>query len=360
VLHLTERDPLRQRETRLLDRGGWDKPKHAVAPHTPAALHPFSPGAKPDRLAFARWLVDARSPLAARVAVNRIWQAIFGTGLVETAEDFGTRALVPEQLDLLDWLAVDFMEHGWSQRHLLRTILTSATYQQSSLATPAALDRDPRNQLLARGPRFRVDAEVVRDLALGIAGLLTHRSGGAPTYPPVPESVLEYNYVKPPYWKPSQGPERYLRALYLFRKRSMPDPMLSSFDAPSSDFACARRLRSNTALAALTGLNEPIMVEAAQALALRILREAGATDEQRAAHAYRLCVSRRIRPAESEKLIALIASTRERIAQGALNADEIIADSSAKLPAGITAQDAAAWTLAARVLLNLDETLTKN
>jgi hypothetical protein len=360
VLHLTERDPLRQRETRLLDRGGWDKPKHAVAPHTPAALHPFSPGAKPDRLAFARWLVDARSPLAARVAVNRIWQAIFGTGLVETAEDFGTRALVPEQLDLLDWLAVDFMEHGWSQRHLLRTILTSATYQQSSLATPAALDRDPRNQLLARGPRFRVDAEVVRDLALGIAGLLTHRSGGAPTYPPVPESVLEYNYVKPPYWKPSQGPERYLRALYLFRKRSMPDPMLSSFDAPSSDFACARRLRSNTALAALTGLNEPIMVEAAQALALRILREAGATDEQRAAHAYRLCVSRRIRPAESEKLIALIISTRERIATGTLHADEIIADSSAKLPAGITAQDAAAWTLAARVLLNLDETLTKN
>jgi hypothetical protein len=140
----------------------------------------------------------------------------------------------------------------------------------------------------------------------------------------------------------------------------MPDPMLSSFDAPSSDFACARRLRSNTALAALTGLNEPIMVEAAQALALRILREAGATDEQRAAHAYRLCVSRSIRPAESEKLIALIASTCERIAQGALNADEIIADSSAKLPAGITAQDAAAWTLAARVLLNLDETLTKN
>jgi hypothetical protein len=136
--------------------------------------------------------------------------------------------------------------------------------------------------------------------------------------------------------------------------------MLSSFDAPSSDFACARRLRSNTALAALTGLNEPIMVEAAQALALRILREAGATDEQRAAHAYRLCVSRRIRPAESEKLIALIISTRERIATGTLHADEIIADSSAKLPAGITAQDAAAWTLAARVLLNLDETLTKN
>lgn len=360
VLHLTERDPLRQRETRLLDRGGWDKPKHAVAPHTPAALHPLPPGAKADRLAFARWLVDVRSPLAARVAVNRVWQAIFGTGLVETAEDFGTRAPVPEQLALLDWLAVDFMEHGWSQRHLLRTILTSATYQQSSVATPAALERDPRNQLLARGPRFRVDAEVVRDLALGIAGLLTHRSGGAPTYPPVPESVLEYNYVKPPYWKSSQGPERYLRALYLFRKRSMPDPMLSSFDAPSSDFACARRIRSNTALAALTGLNEPIMVEAAQALALRILREAGATDEQRVAHAYRLCVSRRIRPAESEKLIALITSTRERIAQGALNADEIIADSSAKLPTGITAQDAAAWTLAARVLLNLDETLTKN
>lgn len=360
VLHLTERDAFHQRETRLLDRGGWDKPKHAVAPHVPAALHPFPTGLKPDRLAFARWLVDARSPLAARVAVNRVWQAIFGTGLVETAEDFGTRAPVPEHLPLLDWLAVDFMEHGWSQRHLLRTILTSATYQQSSLATPAMLERDPRNQLLARGPRFRVDAEVVRDMALGIAGLITHRSGGAPTYPPVPASVLEYNYVKPPYWKPSQGPERYLRALYLFRKRSMPDPMLSSFDAPSSDFACASRIRTNTALAALTGLNEPIMVEAAQALALRILREGGATDEQRAAHAYRLCVSRGIRAEESKKLLALITSTRGRIADGALNADEIISDSTAKLPAGITASDAAAWTLAARVLLNLDETLTKN
>ena len=360
VLHLAEREGDNVRATKLLDRGAWDRPKQIVAPHTPAALHAPEKTDKMDRLAFARWLADKRSALTARVAVNRVWQAIFGSGLVETSEDFGTRAAVPEYRELLDWLAVDFMEHGWSQRHLLRTILTSATYQQSSVATPAALERDPRNQLLARGPRFRVDAEVVRDMALGIAGLLTQRSGGAPTYPPVPASVLEYNYVKPPYWKPSQGPERYLRALYLFRKRSMPDPMLSSFDAPSSDFACASRIRTNTALAALTGLNEPIMVEAAQALALRILREGGATDEQRAAHAYRLCVSRGIRAEESKKLLALITSTRGRIADGALNADEIISDSTAKLPAGITASDAAAWTLAARVLLNLDETLTKN
>jgi hypothetical protein len=363
VLHLAERDTFHQRETRLLDRGVWDKTKHVVAPHVPAALHPSPTGIKPDRLAFARWLVDVRSPLAARVAVNRVWQAIFGTGLVETAEDFGTRAPVPEHLPLLDWLAVDFMEHGWSQRHLLRTILTSATYQQSSIATPAMLERDPRNQLLARGPRFRVDAEVVRDMALGIAGLLTQRSGGAPTYPPVPASVLEDNYVKPPYWNPSQGPERYLRALYLFRKRSMPDPMLGGFDAPSSDFACARRLRSNTALAALTGLNEPIMVEAAQALALRLLREGGSTDEQRAEHAYRLCVSRGIQPAESRELLALIAATRGRIGNGTLNANEIISNASSEppaLPAGVSAEDAAAWTLAARVLLNLDETLTKN
>ena len=181
---------------------------------------------EPARLAFARWLADKQSPLTARVAVNRIWQAIFGEGLVETPEDFGTRAPVPEYRELLDWLAVDFMEHGWSQKHLIRTIVTSATYQQSSAVSPALLERDPRNRLLARGPRFRADAEVVRDIALSVSGLITHKLGGPSMIPPVPQNVLDYNYTYPAYWTPAQGPDRYRRTLYVFRKRSMPDPVL--------------------------------------------------------------------------------------------------------------------------------------
>lgn len=363
VLHFAERAPADARATHLLDRGAWDRPKHVVAPAVPAALHPFPADAPRNRLGFARWLADPRSPLTARVAVNRVWQAVFGTGLVETAEDFGTRAPVPEYLDVLDALAVDFMAHGWSQKHLLKTILSSATYRQSSAATPALLERDPANRLLTRGPRFRLEAEVVRDTALGLAGLLSPKVGGPSIFPPVPQSVIDYNYVKPAYWIPAQGTERYRRALYVFRKRSMPDPVMSVFDAPNADTACARRPRSNTPLAALTSLNEPIFVEAAQALALRILREGGTSDAERIDYAYRLCTSRPVRDTERGTLAALLHDTRRRLAEGWLNAREIATGETAKLPAlppGATPQDAAAWTIVARVLLNLDETLTKS
>ena len=199
-----------------------------------------NPGDSPNHAAHFRWLASKRSPLAARVAVNRVWQAIFGTGLVETAEDFGARTPVPEYLDLLDWLAVDFMEHGWSHKHLIETIVTSETYQQSAAVTPLLLERDPRNRWLTRGARFRMDAEVIRDTTLSIAGLLYLKEvGGASIFPSVPKNVLDYNYVKPTYWIPPEGPERYRRALYVVRKRSMPDPALSSFDAPNGDIACA-------------------------------------------------------------------------------------------------------------------------
>ncbi|MBL9211028.1 MAG: DUF1553 domain-containing protein, partial [Opitutaceae bacterium] len=363
VLHLLERKPEEARTTHLLDRGAWDQAKHAVKPHTPAALHPLPAGGKVDRLAFAQWLADRRSPLTARVAVNRVWQAIFGTGLVETAEDFGTRAPVPVYQDVLDALAVDFMAHGWSHKHLVRTILSSATYQQTSRVSPGLLERDPRNQLLARGPRFRLDAEVVRDSALSMAGLLTPTVGGPSIFPPVPKSVLDYNYVKPDYWEPAQGPQRYRRALYVFRKRSMPDPVMSAFDAPNGDTACVRRPRSNTPLAALTSLNEPVFVEAAQGLALRILREGGATDAARADFAYRLCTARPIKAEEQTAVAGLLRDSRQRLADGWLNPWEVATGEPGKpptLPKGTTPQDAAAWTIVARVLLNLDETLTKN
>jgi mono/diheme cytochrome c family protein len=362
VLHMAEREPSNHRDTHLLQRGNWDQPGKVVEPHTPAAFPPFPPDAPRNRLGFARWLTDARSPLTARVAVNRIWQAMFGTGLVETSEDFGTRAPVPEYRELLDWLAVDFMEHGWSQKHLIRTIVTSATYQQSSKGTPALWQSDPRNHWLARGPSFRADAEVVRDIALSVSGLITHKLGGPSVIPPVPQNVLDVNFTYPAYWKPAEGPERYRRTLYGFRKRSMPDPVMSSFDAPNGDFACARRVRSNTPLAALAGLNEPIFVEAARALALRVLREGGKDDAQRASYAFSLCTSRQPTAAERDAILELLQSRRRRLADGWLNMREVATGDPVRLPeipGGATPQDAAAWTLTARVLLNLDETISK-
>jgi hypothetical protein len=362
VLHLAEREPENRRITHRLDRGNWDQPAEAVAPHTPAAFHPFPDDAPRDRLGFARWLADPRSPLTARVAVNRVWQSIFGTGLVETSEDFGTRAAIPEYRALLDWLAVDFMEHAWSHKHLIRTIVTSATYRQTSQASPALLELDPNNVWLARGPRFRADAEVVRDIALCVSGLITHKLGGPSVIPPVPQNVLDFNFVYPTYWKPAEGPDRYRRTLYGFRKRSMPDPVMSNFDAPNGDFSCARRVRSNTPLAALTGLNEQIFVEAARALALRVLREAGADDARRADHAFFLCTARSPSEPERQAILELVASRRQRLAEGWLNPRAIATGDPAKLPelpSGVTPQDAAAWTLAARVLLNLDETISK-
>jgi len=362
VLHLAARHEGARRRTHLLDRGMWNKPLEEVAPDVPAALHPFPADAPRDRLGLARWLVDPRSPLAARVAVNRVWQTIFGVGLVDTPDDFGTRTPLPPYRDLLDWLAVDFMEHGWSQKRLIALVLSSRTYRQSSHATPNLIARDPANRLLARGPRFRVDAEVVRDLALSAAGLMTHAVGGPGVFPPVPQNVLDYNFVRID-WPTATGPERYRRSVYLFRRRSMPDPLLASFDAPNGDVACAQRVRSNTPLAALAGLNEPVFVEAARALALRVLREGGADDAARIDHAWLLCTGRRPTGAERTTLAAFLADQRRRFAEGWLNPREVATgtpDTIPALPPGSSPQDAAAWTLAARVLLNLDETVTKN
>ena len=362
VLRVAARPVELHRETFLLDRGIWDKPKHQVVSHVPTMLHPLTTE-RPDRLAFARWLVDRRSPLAARVQVNRVWQAIFGVGLVETPEDFGTRAPQPEYLNLLDWLAVEFMDRGWSTKHLIRTVVSSATYQQSSRVTRELLEIDPQNRLLARGPRFRAEAEVVRDIALTASGLLNPKVGGPSIFPPVPETVLSDTFTKPDYWIPAQGPDRYRRSIYIFRKRSMPDPVLTSFDAPNADFACARRGRSNTPLAGLVSLNEPVFVEAARAMSLRILRAGGATDEQRANYAFRLCTGRQATPAERAEVLDLLSNRRKQLADGWLSINEVAIGDPAKRPAippNTTPQDAAAWTIAARVLLNLDETISKN
>jgi hypothetical protein len=363
VMHAASRSVAQHRPTYLLDRGTWNQPKHEVKPHVPAGLHPLAHANEPPRLAFAKWLVDRRSPLSARVAVNRIWQTLFGAGLVETPDDFGTRSPLPEYRDLLDWLAVDFMEQGWSQKQAIRRIVMSDTYRQSSAVAAESRARDPNNRLLARGPRFRPDAEVVRDVVLAVSGLLTEKLGGPSVYPPVPKNVLEFNYTRID-WPEAKDADRYRRSLYTFRRRSMPDPALGSFDAPTGDLSCARRLRSNTPLAALTGLNEPIFMEAAQGLALRTLKEAGGGDDAaRVERAFLLCTSRPPTADEKRELLAFLAAQRTRLAAGWLDARSIAAgdpDKLPELPAGTTPQDAAAWTLVARVLLNLDETVMKN
>ena len=362
VLHLAERSREDARATHRLDRGVWDQAKEPVLPQVPAALHPLPHDAPPSRLTLAKWLADKRSPLTARVAVNRLWQALFGIGIVETAEDFGTRAPEPSHRELLDWLAADFMEHGWSQKHIIRTLVTSAAYRQSARVPPELQERDPKNRLLARGPRFRVEAEVVRDIALSTAGLLSDKFGGPSIFPPVPESVLEFNFFKPTYWKPAEDATRYSRAIYAFRKRSMPDPALNAFDAPTGDATCTRRPRSNSPLAALTAMNETIFIEASQGLAQRVLREAGPTDVERANYAFRLCTSRLPSADERGALLKLLSSRRERLKRGELKAGDIAFNPLTKpadIPPDATPNDIAAWSIIARVLLNLDETVSK-
>lgn len=367
VFHLRERPQATARTTYHLDRGQWNSPTQSIAPHTPSflpALEMNQEGqeAEPPRLQFARWLVSRQSPLAARVAVNRVWQSLWGQGLVATPEDFGTRAPVPEHLELLDWLAVEFMERNWSQKELLRLIVTSQTYCQDSRCTADDHQRDPANRWLTRGPRFRADAEVVRDIALATAGLLSLKMEGPSVIPPVPQNVLDYNYVYPSYWTAATGEDRYRRTIYGFRKRSMPDPATSNFDGPNGDVACVQRIRSNTPLAALTGLNETIFHEASRGLGLRILRESEKTDEARARYGFELCTSRSPSEPELQELITLVAQQRKRLADGWLD-PKTIATGENKLPdvpEGCTPQDVAAWSLVARVLLNLDETISKN
>ena len=268
----------KKRETDIFTRGDWLKPGKEVKAGVPAFLHQLPKGADSSRLTFAKWLVDRKSPTTARVFVNRIWQSFFGIGLEETPEDFGTRAPAPSHPELLDWLAVEFMEPSvtlpgeksrakpWDIKHIERLIVCSATYRQLSHVTPEFYEKDQYNRLLARGPRFRVDAEIVRDIALDASGLLNDKIGGPGVTPPAPGFLFQppASYG-PKIWNDETGPERYRRAVYTFRFRSVPYPMLQTFDAPNGDFSCVRRLRSDTPLQALTSLNEITFMEMSRA-----------------------------------------------------------------------------------------------
>jgi hypothetical protein len=360
---LALRERSRRRTTNVLQRGDFLKPVKPVEPGVPSFLNPLSPGAPPTRLTFARWLSGRDAPTTARSIVNRVWQAYFGTGIVATSEDLGTQSEAPSHPELLDWLAVELMDTGWSLKNLHRLIVTSATYRQASRATPELIARDPYNRLLARGGRFRVDAEVVRDIALAASGLLDSKIGGPSVCPPAPDFLFQPpTSYGPKVWAEAKGPERFRRALYTFRYRSVPYPMLEAFDAPNGDFACVRRTRSNTPLQALATLNEPIFLECARALAMRTLAEGGTTDSDRLVHAFRRCLARQPAAAESATLLDLLHRQIKRFEAPGAEPWALAAADPAKpprLPDGVTPPQLAAWTAVARVLLNLDETITK-
>jgi hypothetical protein len=360
-LVLSERS--KGRATHVLQRGDFLKPAKGVDPGVPSFLNPMPAGSVADRLAFARWMVDRQSPTTARSMVNRVWQAVFGTGIVATSEDFGLQCEPPSHPELLDWLAVEFMDSGWSLKALHRLIVTSSTYRQPSRTTPALQARDPYNRLLARGPRFRVDAEIVRDIALAASGLLEPKVGGPSICPPAPGFLFQPpTSYGPKVWDEAKGADRYRRALYTFRYRSVPYPMLQSFDAPNGDFACVRRTRSNTPLQALTTLNEPIFLECARALALRTLREGGRDDATRLEFAFRRCLSRQPTRGEAATLLDLLHREVRRFERAGADPWALAADDPSRkpdLPDGASPVQLAAWTAVSRVLLNLDETITK-
>ncbi len=325
-----------------------------VRPGVPAVLPPLTAKARPTRLDLAHWIVSRDNPLTARVTVNRVWQHYFGIGLVETENDFGTQGELPSHPELLDWLAREFMDRDWSMKALHRLIVLSATYRQSSHARPELRVVDPRNRLLARQGRLRLEAEVVRDVALAASGLLTRTVGGPGVFPPQPKGVYSFTQV-PRTWTASVGPERYRRGMYTFFWRSAPHPMLTVFDGPDALAACTRRNRSNTPLQALTLLNDQAFLECAQALAGRVLREAP-SDEERLQLAFRLAVARR--PNEREQAI-LGRVLRQQKASLALAPQEARGLVGGDVPKGADVTERAAWTMLARVLLNLDELITR-
>jgi hypothetical protein len=335
------------RNTHIAIRGDWREPGIAVTPSTPASLHP---GKGADRLALAQWLVSPDNPLTARVTVNRFWNEFFGRGIVRTTEDFGKQGEAPSHPELLDWLAIEFIERGWSMKQMHRLIVTSATYRQSSKQRAEVETKDPANVLLARQNRLRVPAEFLRDSALSASGLLNTSIGGKSIRPPQPEGVAALGYANSVKWEETKGPERYRRGLYIHFQRTTPYPMLMNFDSPDSTLACTRRQRSNTPLQALNLLNDPVFFEAAQALADRLLREREGTTA-RLDYAFRLVLARPATPNEKDRLSAYLETQKQifdRDRESAALVSPLRPD-----------PEPAAWVALSRVLLNLDEFMNR-
>jgi hypothetical protein len=355
TLVMQERPQSDPRATHLHHRGEFLQPKEAVEPEVLSILPPLAPDAPRDRLAFARWLVDPANPLVGRVTMNRQWAAFFGRGIVRTGEDFGYQGELPSHQELLDWLAVELMNQGWSMKRMHKLIVTSATYQQSSAVRPEHLQKDPQNRLLARYPRQRLEAEALRDAALVISGLFSPKLGGPSVFPPQPASVTSEGAYGALGWKVSEGSDRYRRGLYTFAKRTAPYAMFQTFDGPSGEVCVARREESNTPLQALTVLNDAVFIEAAQALGAQALTigQGDAPLHDRLKLVFRRCLARPPTTDERDLLTQYYSAQLTRLKAKELDAEKIAG------PGEGDVVERAAWTLTARTILNLDETITK-
>lgn len=352
TLVMQERPANNPRVTRIRTRGEFLQPTDPVTARLPSFLGTLVPNQPTNRLQFAHWLVSPSNPLTARVVMNRHWAAFFGRGLVRTTEDFGFQGELPSHPDLLDWLAVEFMSRGWSQKAMHKLIVLSATYRQASRVSPEHLVKDPQNRWLARGPRIRLDGELVRDLALSASGLLSPKLGGPSVFPPQLASITREGTYGPLEWKVSQGEDRYRRGLYTFAKRTAPYATFQTFDAPSGEACVARRETSNTPLQSLTLLNDEVFLEAAQALGRHAAALAD-TDHARATMLFRRILVRSPEPNELDRILAFLRNQRQHLAQEETQATSLAG------PGEGSATDRAAWTAVARALLNLDEAVTR-
>jgi hypothetical protein len=331
-----------------------------VEPGTPAALPPLGvQGRRATRLDLARWLVAPQNPLTARVFVNRLWLLLFGQGIVKTADDFGAQGASPTHPELLDWLASEFRQSGWDVRHMIKLMVMSRTYRQTSKVSPALHQADPYNALLARQGRFRLDAEMVRDNALAVSGLLSPRVGGPSVKPYQPAGYWRYLNFPTREWQADRGPDQYRRGLYTYWQRTFLHPSLLAFDAPTREECTVVRVRSNIPQQALVLLNDPTYVEASRALAARLMCEAGPAAEQRVQQAYRLVLGRRAEPAEVQTLAALYRHHLQEYQADRKSAEALEHVGQRPTPADLPAAELGAWISVARVVLNLHETITR-
>lgn len=341
--------------TYIRERGSFLSKGELVYADVPAGLNRLPANTMPNRLGLAEWLVSNENPLTARVTVNHFWETIFGHGIVETSEDFGTQGDPPSHPELLDWLATEFMKNNWSMKQIQRLMVTSATYRQSSKESAESAAHDPYNKLYARGPRFRVEAEMVHDVALSMSGLLSEKMYGPSVFPYQPDGVWDIPYSSEK-WIESSGEDRYRRALYTFIRRSAPYPSLVTYDAPSREFCTVRRVRTNTPLQALTSLNDPFFFEAARTMAKRMMREGGTTTADRAVYGFRLAVSRAPSQAEVDRLKAFYLKQLQEYSHDPKAAERTVGTQTSS--SGDT-QEWAAWTMVANVVMNMDETISK-
>lgn len=359
---LVTKEMAKPRETFFLIRGAYDKPGDPVEPGVPASLPPLPDDAPPNRLALARWLVEPGHPLTARVTVNRFWQHYFGTGLVPTTEDFGSQGDWPTHPGLLDWLAIEFIESGWDVKHVQRLIVTSATYRQSAEVTPELLRKDPGNLLYTRGPRFRMAAELVRDNALALSGLLVEHVGGPSVKPYQPAGLWEavgYTTSNTAKFKQDHGKDLYRRSMYTFWKRTSSPPSMSIFDAPSRESCTVRRARTNTPLQALVLMNDPQFVEASRHFAERIVRDGGRTAKSRIDFAFRTATGRRPDADEADLFAQVLHDHLGEFRQNPEGAAALLGVGDSPRDESLDAPEVAAWTMVANLILNLDETITK-